>query len=48
MRRTFCEWIFDEVEMGVGSYEGKPVPNGQVASEGRRCTGSAGSGFDSV
>ena len=32
----------------VGSYEGKPVPGDQVASEGKKSIGSVGSGSDNV
>ena len=48
MRRISSEWIFDGAERRVGNYEGKPVPDDQVANEGKRNIGSAGSGFGSV
>ena len=32
----------------VSSYEGKPVPNDQVVSEGRKSIDNIGSGFDNV
>ena len=47
-RRISFTWIFDKVERRVDSYEGKPVPNGQVASGDRQSIDSVGSGFGSV
>ena len=48
MRRIFSKRIFDEVKRGVNSYEGKPVPDDQVASGGRKSIDSVGNGFGSV
>ena len=48
MRRIFSGWIFDVVVMVVGSYEGKPVPDDQVASKDMRNIGNVGSGSDNV
>ena len=47
-RKIFFKRIFGEVGRKVNSYEGKPVPNDQVASGGRKNIGSVGSGFDNV
>ena len=42
-------WVdFDEVGSRFSSYEGKPVPDDQVASRGRKSIGNAGNGFGSV
>ena len=48
MMRIFFKRIFDEVKRRVDNYEGKPVPNDQVASGGRKSIGSVGSGSGSV
>ena len=48
MRRTFFERIFDEVRRKVDSYEGKPVPNDQVASGDRKNIGSVGNELGNV
>ena len=48
MRRIFFKRIFNEVKRRVGNYEGKPVPDDQVASEGRKCIGIVGNGFGNV
>ena len=48
MRRISFEWIFDEVERRVDNYKGKPVPNDQVASGGRKSIGSVGNEFGNV
>ena len=47
-RRISFEWIFDEVERRVDNYEGRPVPDDQVASRGMKSIGSVGSVFDNV
>ena len=46
--RIFFERIFDEVKRRVNNYEGRLVPDDQVASGGRRSIDSVGSGFGSV
>ena len=48
MRKISFRWIFDEVGSRFGSYEGKPVPDDQVASGGRKNIDNVGNGFDNV
>ena len=48
VKRISFEWIFNEVGRRINSYKGKPVPNDQVASRGRKNIDNVGNGFDSV
>ena len=48
MKRISFEGIFDGVRRRVNNYEGKLVPDDQVASGGKRSIGSVGNGFDNV
>ena len=48
MKRSFFCRNDDEGVKRDSNCEGKPVPNDQVASRGKKSIGSVGNGFDSV